>query len=918
MPRLPAGTVSFLFTDIEGSTRLLEQHPQAMGAAMSRHHDLLREAVEANGGIVFETLGDGVYASFARAGDGVRAALAGQLAIGAEDWGEVGEIRVRMGLHTGDIQVRGEHYFGPALFRCARLMAIGHGGQILLSRATRDLVGEGLPAGVVLKALGTHRLKDLAEPTEIYQLMHPDLPADFPALKSLDVLANNLPIQTTRFIGRQREIAAVRDLAAAQRLLTLSGTGGAGKTRLALQVAADLVDTFKDGVWLVEMGPVADPALVPQAVATVLSVREEPGRSPLATLVEFVRSRNMLVLLDSCEHVVQACAELANALLRAAPALHILVTSREVLGISGETTWRVPSLSLPPKPPPPPESLDQYEAVGLFLERATAANSNFQLTAENGAAVIEICARLDGIPLAIELAAARVRMLSVEQIASRLDDRFRLLTGGSRAALPRQRTLRALVDWSYELLQETERMLFRRLSVFAGGWTLEAAETICGGDGLPPDDVLDLLMQLIDKSLVIADEQAGQERYRALETIREYARERLAEAGETHTVQERHHDWFIGLAEQATPEGYDTQGLASVGHEYDNLRAALRWAIESGDSERALRLAGGLWSFWSVRGFYTEGRAWLREVLALDERGPAQHGTVARARALQAAGHLANCQGDYSAAAALLEESRTIAEELDDQTALGASLHLLGNLAIGQGELEQAGELFTEARALNRRSGNRAAEILNMLQLAEVAFQTGDTAQSHALGEEVLKASRERGQKWGVARSLHVLGRVAAAEGDFSRAASLHQQSLAIQQELGDQQGQVRSMAALARAALGQGDRQHARDRYLDSLRVARQSYELLEIARSLEGLAELYAAVEPERALRLAGAAGSIRKTIGAEPYAEELRRLNAWQQPMYLALGEKRCAEARAAGRGLSLDQAIGEVLADASASL
>jgi len=916
MLRLPAGTVSFLFTDIEGSTRLLEQHPQEMGAAMSRHHDLLREAVEANGGIVFETLGDGVYASFARARDGIRAAIGGQRAIRAEDWSAVGELRVRMGLHTGDVQVRGEHYFGPALFRCARLMAIGHGGQILLSRATRDLVDEGLPPGASLRALGTHRLKDLAEPTEIYQLVHPDLPADFPPLNSLDILANNLPTQTTRFIGRQREVAAVRELASAQRLLTLSGTGGAGKTRLALQVAADLVDTFKDGVWLVELGPIADPALVPQAVASALSVREEPGRAPLSALVEFVRSRNLLVLLDSCEHVVQACAELANTLLRAAPDLHILVTSREVLGISGETTWRVPSLSLPPKPPPPPESMDQYEAVGLFVERARAANTNFRLTAQNAAAVMEICARLDGIPLAIELAAARIRMLSVEQIAARLDDRFRLLTGGSRAAMPRQRTLRALVDWSYGLLQETERMLFRRLSIFAGGWTLEAAETVCGGDGLEPYDVLDLLMQLVDKSLVIADEQAGHERYRTLETIREYARERLTEAGELPAVQERHYAWFVGLAEQAPPEGYDTQGLATVGHEYDNLRAALRWAVDSGESERALRLAGGLWSFWSVRGFYTEGRAWLREVLALGG-GESRPGIAARARALQAAGHLANCQGDYAAAADLLEESRTISEELGDQTALGAALHLLGNLAIGQGELEQAGELFMQARELNRRSGNRAAEILNMLQLAEVAFQTGDTPQSLALGEDVLRTSRERGQQWGVARSLHVIGRVAARDGDFSRAARLHEQSLGIQQELGDLQGQVRSLAALARVAVGQGDAQLARERYLDSLRVARQSYELLEIARSLEGLAELYAEVDPERALRLAGAAGVMRKTIGAEPYAEELRRLNAWQQPVYVALGEKRCAEARAAGRGMSLDQAINEVVADAAVS-
>ena len=410
MPALPAGTVTFLFTDIEGSTRMVQAHPVQMGNALARHHELLRQAVESHGGTVFETLGDGVYASFARANDGVRAALQGQQLIEAEDWGDVGPIHVRMGLHTGDVEVRGEHYFGPALFRCSRLMAIGHGGQVLLSRATRDLVGDALPSGAAIRSLGIHRLKDLAEPVEVFQLMHPSLPSEFPALKSLDVLANNLPVNTTRFIGRDREVAEIRERVVAERLVTLTGMGGAGKTRLALQVAADLVDHFSDGVWLVEYGPVADPSVVAQTSAAVLSVREEPGREPLATLVEHVRARDLLLLMDSCEHLVAACAELANALLRAAPRLHILATSREVLGISGETTWRVPALSLPPKPPPPPpsETLEQYEAIGLFVERARAANSGFRITPQNANAVLEICLRLDGIPLAIELAAARV------------------------------------------------------------------------------------------------------------------------------------------------------------------------------------------------------------------------------------------------------------------------------------------------------------------------------------------------------------------------------------------------------------------------------------------------------------------------------------------------------------------------------
>jgi predicted ATPase/class 3 adenylate cyclase len=912
MVNLPAGTVTFLFTDIEGSTRLLQEHPRGMGDALRRHHDLLRQAVEASGGIVFETLGDGVYACFKRASDGLAAAITGQRVIRAQDWGAIGQIRVRMGVHTGDVEVHGEHYFGPALFRCARLMAVGYGGQVLLSRATRDLVGDGLPDGASLRPLGTHRLKDLAEATEVYQVLHPDLQAEFPPLKSLDTQANNLPIQTTRFIGREQEIAAVRDLVMSQRLVTLLGTGGAGKTRLSLQVAADLVDEFPDGVWLVELSPVADPALVPQTVATVLSVREDPARSPLSTLIEHTRSKRLLLLLDNCEHVVHACAELANALLRGTPRLHILATSREVLGISGEMTWRVPSLRLPPLPPPPPphESLDQYEAVGLFGERAQAANPGFEITRENASAVLGICARLDGIPLAIELAAARVRMLSVGQIEARLSDRFRLLTGGSRTSLLRQQTLRGIVDWSYGLLQQPERVLFRRLSVFAGGWTLEAAEAVCAGDELESFDVLDVMMQLMDKSLVVADEL---DRYRMLETLREYGRERLSESDETKSVRERHLEWCLSLAERSTPEEYNTDALADLGREYDNLRAALRSAIDTADSDRALRLAGGLWDFWSVRGFYTEGRAWLSEILALPSVAPQ---TAARARALQTAGHLANCQGDYATALDLLEESRAIAQELRHDTALGASLHLLGNTAFGRGELEQAAALYAEARRLNQRAGNRSAEILNMLQLADVWFELGDVLGARALAQETLAASRERHQRWAIARSLHVLGRAASADADLATAARLHTQSLEIQTELADQQGRIRSLAALARLAREQGDTALARQRYVESLRAARESYQLLELARSLEGVAELDALDNPERALRLVGAASALRKSIGAALYAEEVRRQDKWLQPVYATHGEKTGAEARAAGRALSVDQAIDEAVAEVNA--
>jgi predicted ATPase/class 3 adenylate cyclase len=907
MLHLPAGTVTFLFTDIEGSTRLLQEHPRTMGDALARHHDLLRHAVESNGGIVFETLGDGVYASFARASDGVRAALDAQLAVQAEEWGEIGNIRVRMGLHTGDVEARGEHYFGPALFRCSRLMAIGHGGQVLLSRATRDLVGDALPPGAGLRTLGVHRLKDLAEPVEVFQLVHPSLQADFPSLRSLDALANNLPAHPTRFIGRQREVAAIRERVLADRLVTLTGTGGAGKTRLALQVAADLVDEFADGVWLVEFGPVSDPAVVAQSVSSVLSLREEPGRPPLATLVDHVRSLHLLLLMDSCEHLVAACAELANALLRAAPRLHILATSRELLGISGEITWRVPALSLPPPPPPSVESLDQYEAVGLFVERARAANAGFRINSQNAAAVLEVCTRLDGIPLAIELAAARVRMLSVEQIALRLNDRFRLLTGGSRAALPRQQTLRALVGWSYTLLQDVERVLFRRLSVFAGGWTLEAAEAVCADETLDSYEVLDMTIQLVDKSLVVADEQNGQERYRMLETIREYARESLSEAGETDGVRCRHLEYFLSLAEREPSGSFNAALLASLDRERDNLRAALRWAVESQDVDQALRLGAALWDYWSVRGFYTEGRAWLNEILAIP--GVSETVSVPRVRALQTAGHLANAQADYANAEVLLESSRDLADSLNNVPLLAASLHLLGTTARARGELQVASQLFEEARLLNRQAGNRWPEILNMLQLADLAVELGDVARARTLGLEIHAVSRQRGQPWAVARAQHVLGRVAAAEGDLKTAQRQLEQSLEIQTALPDEQGRVRSLAALARVATQAGDLTTARRRYAEGLRAAHESHQLLEIARGLEGMAELDAPRGPELALRLLGAAGAIRNSVGAEQSSDEQRRQAAWLQAIYAALGEKACAEARAIGRGMSLNQAIDE---------
>jgi predicted ATPase/class 3 adenylate cyclase len=589
---LPAGTVTFLFTDLEGSTRLLEAHPHAYQDAVARHHALLRGAVEAHGGAVFETVGDAVYAAFARPTDAVAAALAGQVALHREAWGAVGELRVRMGLHTGEVERQGAHYFGAPLYRGARLTATAHGGQVVLSEATAALVREALPPGAGLRDLGAHRLKDLQQPERVAQLTHPALPAAFPPLRSLDARPHNLPLQLTSFVGRERELGEVARRLGAVRLLTLTGAGGVGKTRLALQTAAGLVEAHPDGVWLVELAPLADPALVPQAVAAAVGVREEPGRPLVATLADALRPKHLLLLLDNCEHLLDAAAALAAALLRACPGVRVLATSREALGLAGEAPYRVPSLALPaPGSTPPVAAPARPEAVTLFVERAAVAQPAFAVTDRTAPAVVEVCRRLDGIPLAIELAAARVRVLPVEQLLARLDDRFRLLTGGGRTVPPRQRTLRATVEWSHALLSEAERALFARLAVFAGGFSLEAAEAVGAGDGVPTDEVLDRLSRLVDQSLVVADEAAdGTARFRLLETLRQYAGERLAASGEAAAARDRHAAFYLALAEASRPpaaEHHDGAWLARLEREHDNLRAALAWTQPRDDAPAA-------------------------------------------------------------------------------------------------------------------------------------------------------------------------------------------------------------------------------------------------------------------------------------------------------------------------------------------
>jgi non-specific serine/threonine protein kinase len=720
---------------------------------------------------------------------------------------------------------------------------------------------------VTLRELGEHRLKDLARPHRLFQIVATDLRADFAPLSAMDVLPNNLPVQLTSFIGREREKSEIRGLLSTSRCLTLTGSGGAGKTRLALQVAADAVDGYPGGVWLAELAPITDPALVPKTVASALGVPEQPGRDMTETLVDSLRPKALLLVLDNCEHLLTACADLAIALLRVCPQVRILTTSREGLRIPGEILWRVPSLSLPDiRHLPPSDDLMLYEAVRLFVDRAVTAAPGFTLTTENASAIAQICLRLDGIPLAIELAAARVKILSVHQIAERLDDRFRLLTGGSRISLPRHQTLRAAMDWSYELLSGQERILFRRLSVFAGGWTLDAAERICAGDTVEAPEILDLLTQAVNKSLVMVDAQGAIAWYRLLETVRQYARERLMESGETGGVRVRHRDWYVALAERGERElRGPAQGawLERLEREHDNLRAALEWSVAEHDGLHAgLRLAGALYWFWFVHGHWTEGRRWLEVALADSAEAPA-HTLL---KALQGVAFLAYRQGDYGRATAAEEQGLVASRNVGD---IGSSVMFLTTSGL-------------------------------------VALRRGDYSRATAQIEESLSLSLRLEDKWLISLALGNLGAVARHRRDYRKAEALYEQSLTLSREVGDKRRIAYSLRNLGIVALYRGDHDQATAFFVESMSLVREFRDPYITEGCVEGLAALCTSRGHHlRAARLLAASEALCETFGLHRAPPDQVDHNRHVASTRSALGEAAFAAAWAEGRMMTLEE-------------
>ncbi len=869
MVALPTGTVTFLFADIEGSTRLLQHEGNRYWAILLDYRRLLHEAIQKRGGQELGNRGGACFFAFSRARDALTAAVAAQRILLAHPWPEGTSVRVRMSLHTGEPVRANAEYIGIDLHRAARICDIGHGGQILLSDAVQALVKEHLPESVALEDLGEHRLKDLAEPQHLYQVVATDLPARFPALRSLDVLPNNFPHQLTSFIGREREIAEVQQLLSVTSLLTLTGAAGCGKTRLALQVAAGVSSEYGDGVWLVELAALLDPSQVPVAVASVLGVREQSGLPLTDILVNHLRLKSLLLVLDNCEHLLSPCARLADALLRQCPHLRILATTREALGIAGEYTYRVPSLSLPDlKHLPGAETLCEYEAVRLFVERAVFSQPGFAVNDHNAATVANVCAQLDGIPLAIEFAAARVRVLSVEEIASRLHDRFRLLGGGSRTALARQQTLQATMDWSYQLLSEEERTFLRRLSVFAGGWTLEAAEGICSRGDAEVTHILDLLVQLFDKSLVIAEIQGAETRYRLLETVRQYGRARLVEAGEASEFLTRHRNWYLALAQQAErelPGRRQQTWLQRLDAEHDNLRAALVWSkADPGGAHAGLQLAGALQWFWNDHGHLSEGRAWLEEALARSS----DVSSPAKCKALQAATLFALLQGDS----------------------------------------EQAVELGQRGLALCQEHGDRENGAMIRLWLGRVAMVKRDYDRAVALLEESLLACQDLGNHGLTSMALAHLGRATRYKGDHGRAAALHMQSLALARDAEDKSLIALSLFNLGADCLRQGEYERALNYLHEGLRICREVRNHAITIECLKGLAGVACARKGyELTVRLFAAAESLRETVGIRPPAGDQAYYDECLALARASLGDSRFEACSANGRAMTPEQAI-----------
>jgi predicted ATPase/class 3 adenylate cyclase len=904
MVELPTGTVTFLFTDIEGSTPLAQQFPAELPNLLARHHAILHEAIEAQHGHVFQIIGDAFCAAFHTAGDALHAALTAQRGLQHAAWNP-SPIKVRMGLHTGAAQagavdaVAGGYAGYATLARTQRVMSVAYGDQILLSNACAELVRDQLPADVVLRDMGDHRLKGLAQPDRLWQLVAPDLAAEFPPLKSLTTVPNNLPLQLTSFVGREKEINDIKGLLNAARLVTLTGSGGTGKTRLAQEVGAEVLSAFAHGVWLIELAPLSNEAQIIPALAQVFGLQELPF-NPLANLVlDYLRDKKILLILDNCEHLIEACARLADNLLHQCAGLKILASSREALGIAGEVAYRIPSLAV-------------SESTQLFVDRARAANSNFRLTDANASAIAQICHRLDGIPLAIELAAARVKLLSPEQIAARLDDMFRLLIGGSRTALPRQQTLRALIDWSYDLLSDEEKRLLQFASVFVGGWTLEALEFVAA-----EPNTLELLEQLVNKSLVVTEERESENRYFMLETIRQYAREKLFEAKQAAATRDQHFIYFNQLAEGLW-NVYRFQGeveirrLKAIQVEMDNLRAAFDWSLQN-HPEDMLALATNIAMSLSISGGQLEGTAMLK--LALEKfraLPPAENNATHKReellmRACFSLGTITVGSGEIMVSRSALQEAIALARQLGDKFMLGYSLEMFSTASIfikAEDALPAAQEGLEIFNELNDHAG-LAIAYSNISRWAGINGNFEESQKYLALLQGITKDIPLSFQSGilllGLAYNARFLKQFELARKHFEVGFKMFEY-------VGHKGFMTVMTTEIAHVDRALGNYTKAKNTYKETIKVFQDVGNRPAVAHQLECFAMIAVVEEePQRAAKLFGAAEAIRDVTGHEPTDEEQAEEMQFITRLHVMLSDTEFNALWAEGRSLTMEQAI-----------
>jgi predicted ATPase/class 3 adenylate cyclase len=911
MPDMPEGLVTFLFTDIEGSTKLWERYPDLMPAVIARHDALMRRAVTEHNGVVFKMVGDAVCAAFPTPADGLASTITAQQWLDAEQWGEVGSIRVRMALHAGTAELRDNDYFGQPLNRVARLLSTGHGGQILLSGIVTSAVQSSLPSGISLRDMGEHRLKDLQQSERITQVVVDGLRSEFPALKTLDYRPNNLPIQPTPLIGRERELREAPAMAGdnAVRIVTLTGQGGMGKTRLAIHIAAELLDSFSDGVYFVALAQVTDPELVGPAIVQTLGLREKPGQSVRDTLVDYLASKQLLLVLDNFEQILPA-APLVADLLASCPEVKALVTSRSRLHLRGELEYAIPPLELPD--PGTPLHVDQLlgcSAVRLFVERAQAVKPGFDLNESNAADIVAICRRLDGWPLAIELAAARVRLLTPKAMLARLTRSLDVLTGGQRDLPDRHQTLRGTIAWSYDLLDPGGQELFRRLAVFAGGWSLEAAEAIVAGGDY---DVLDGLMALIDHHLVRrSDDDDDEPRFSMLRAIADYGLEQLEANGEAFDLRAQHAAWFLEVAQDAE-RSLDRNGqeraLDLLDREHDNLIAALHWYQEQ-EPAAGLQLGSALWRFWRTRGYLTEGRALLDALLQSRSFTTPAH---VQAHALSAAAMLALEQDDFRCAVDYSNEALALYEENGRVRGHAIPLLCLGSVAAKQGDFARAAPFFERSLEIARSTQDDYSGIYAIRNLAIVALVNGDVEAARTQLQESLRLARARGDQSAMLAALGNLGFIALRLRQLDAARASFEETLTLARKMRDKLRISAVLLQLGNTAADQGDTRQALRSYQECLTLCRELGNRLQAISCMEEIARTaLASQQPEQAARLFGATDALRTALDAPLMQMEREELAPDIQATRAALGEVAFTIAWEQGAAAPLDDAIAFAL-------